>query len=247
MKGYELAQDHEIIKRIPVAIVLRCKAVQGLTHDPKVVSLMSKTMLALSKLIDGVVLGYCYSDKICLLMNSRNADPWMGNNVQKIASSAAAWGTYEMTLAHWEMENSPELNGPPVFSAKVFGLPDISEAINFFVYHQLRCEHDSVVTAATANFPSHKLSDVLEGKSKQERIEALRAYGIDFESMPSAFRFGIGAYLIPKLQESKGPQQEISHRWFLDLDIPYFEDNQDFLRTIIRTGSDIFKPERDLK
>jgi tRNA(His) 5'-end guanylyltransferase len=54
-------------------------------------------------------------------------------------------------------------------------------------------------------------------------------------------RTGSATYKIPKLEN------DLKKKWFLNDDIPLFKENKEIIISILKNGSDIFRPERDLK
>ena len=90
----------------------------------------------------------------------------------------------------------------------------------------------------------HDTFTFLEDKDMNDRKQILEDAGFDFESLPSVFRHGSAAYIAPKLVDI-GRGQVTRHKWLLDFNIPLFADSKGWLGTIMTTGSDIFRPERD--
>lgn len=253
---YEASYRQHIIERIPVVIKIDgrnfSRATKN-THKPfckKTMALLNGTMLALAKKIDGVVFGYQYMDKIILILrNDRNSeeDPWFGNECQKMASVSSSIATYECLSQLWAMSEAPQLEGEITFSSHVFGVPSINEAINYLLYRQFRCMQSAVNDAVqSVLWPRYgeKTNDILEDKNLDERRKILDEAGFDFDSMPSSFRHGSAAYLVPSLVNTM-QGQVTRHKWLLDFEIPLFTDSKEWLRTILTTGSDIFRPERD--
>jgi tRNA(His) 5'-end guanylyltransferase len=251
-KAYEAAYDQAIIARIPVVVKLDGRGFQKVTHksnkpfDDKVTALLGKTMLACVKAAEGAAFGYQYSDKIILILRndqSPNTDPWFGNHTQKIGSFLSSVATHEFVSALWQEEQPPEIEGPVCFSSLVFAVPNVTEAINYLIYRQLRCMQDAVNSTAYTH-----LADVdMSSKTIDERKEAIeKEAGIVFDDYPSAFRIGVGTYLTPSLIST--PRGQITkQKWFLNTELPLFSEHKDFLKTILTTGSDIFRPDRDLE
>lgn len=255
---YENSYSQNIIPRIPVIIKIDGRSFSRSTKHVqkpfchKTSIMLNNTMINVAKQIDGAICAYQYSDKIILVLrNDRSVDekPWFGNDVQSMCSATASMVTYEFLNQLWDVEEPPSLEGTLSFKVHVFGVPSIKEAINYLIYRQGKCTTQAVNEAVkTVLFPRYgKETNVfLEEKNFQERKDILKESGLDFESLPSAFRNGTIAYMAPELVETS--QGQISRRkWLLDFDFPLFEESQDRLHTILATGGDIFRPERDLE
>lgn len=251
MISYEESSSIKIIGRIPIVIKIDGRSFTRATkniHKPfckSTMAILNGTMLSLVKQIDGAIFGYQYSDKIIIVLrNDRGEDetPWFGNEIQTISSVAASMATYEFMNKLWEIDNPPNIEGNITFKSKVFGMPNISEVINYIVYLQYCCMQYSInETVFTV------LGRNLDGIGIDERRKILDDAGISFDKFPISFRHGSIAHLVPKLISTN--QGEITrHKWELDFNTPLFVENKDRerLRTILTTGSDIFRPERDL-
>src|SRR5271157_1802251 len=151
--GYEDAYSQNIISRIPIIIKLDGRSFQRVTRNvpkpfcSKISAMFNGTMVSLAKQIDGVLFGYQYSDKIILVLRndrSQEEDPWFGNNIQKIVSVSASLATYEFMNQLWQMKEAPDLDGVITFSSKVFGVPNINEAINYLIFSQFKCVQTAI-------------------------------------------------------------------------------------------------------
>ncbi len=253
MISYEDSNTHRIIRRIPLIIKIDGRSFSRTTQNiqkpfcHKTMAMFNATMLALAKQIDGAVFGYQYSDKIFLVLRndrSEDEDPWFGNDIQSMCSTAASMATYEFMNQLWEIDNPPNLEGSIAFKAKVFAVPNITEVINYIIYQQYCCMQHSINETVCSVIGRR---DILDGADLDARKKILDEAGISIENFPISFRHGSASYLVPKLINTN--QGEVTHhKWFLDFDIPLFVEkkDRDRLRTILSTGSDIFKPERDL-
>ena len=253
---YEDSYSYNIISNIPVIIKIDGRSFARVTKQTqkpfchKTMALLNGTMLSLAKQIDGVLFGYQYSDKIILVLRndrSQGEDPWFGNNVQKMAAASASMATYEFMTALWEMEEAPSLEGSITFVSHAFGVPSIKEAINYLIHRQLRCMQTAVNESVySVLWPRYgrQAAAILEEKNLDERRQILENAGFELDSLPAAFRHGTATYLTPKLvQTSHG--QITRQKWLMDFDIPLLAESKEWLGTILTTGSDIFRPERD--
>jgi tRNA(His) 5'-end guanylyltransferase len=219
------------------------------------IELMSSTMFEAIKEIDGAVFGYQQSDEISfILRNDQELDtqPWFDNRVQKLASITSALVTYLFNGQLRSMGEPPNLAGQTIFDARVFTVPDYSEAVNNMVFRQQDCMRNALTQAVYAGLgKKHGKKNafhMIEGKSQEERLDLLlEECGIDFaRDYPLAFTHGIGAYRAPKMIETVHGKVT-RHKWIMDLNLPKFTEDRGFLLGIVTAGSDVFRPERDME
>ena len=249
-QSYESAYDLNIIPRLPIILKLDGWNFSRVTKDVekpfcnKTMALLTGTMIALAKQIENVIFGYQYSDKIILVLknNNPNYDPWFNNSIQDLCSVSSGLATDAFRTNYLNMKEPPELYGSFVFRTHAFALPDISETINYLIYSQISCYYEAVTNAALSKVPASDLHD----KGIDDRKNILNEFGINFDKFyPSEFRNGTKIYLTPTLIET--PQGQITkQQWLYDNKEINFVENKQFLNTILNTGSDIFRPERDL-
>jgi tRNA(His) 5'-end guanylyltransferase len=247
---YERAYDLNIIPRLPIIIKLdgwNFSKVTKSVDKPfcnKTSALFTGTMVALVKQIENVVFGYQYLDKIVLVLknNNPNYDPWFNNSIQDLVSVASGLATDAFRTNHLNMEDPPDLYGSFVFRTHAFALPDINETINYLISEQISCYQSAVTNAALSKVPASDLHD----KNIEDRKNVLAEFGINFDKFyETKYIHGTGVYLTPSLIKT-AQGQETKQKWLLDFDLVPFVDNKQFLNTILNTGSDIFRPERDL-
>lgn len=253
MISYEESTSPRIISRIPVIIKIDGRSFSRATkriQKPfchRTMAILNGTMLSLVKKIDGAVFGYQYSDKIVLVLRNdrgEEEDPWFGNDVQAMCSAAASMATYEFMTQLWEIDEPPELEGDISFKTNVFGIPNIIEVINYIIYRQYCCMQyaiDETVYSVIGR------GSTLDGVDIEDRKKILDDAGVSLEEFPASFRHGSAVYLTPKLVHT-AHGEVTHHKWLVDFEIPLFVEKKDreMLRTILTTGSDIFRPERDL-
>jgi tRNA(His) guanylyltransferase len=253
MISYENSTATKIISRIPVIIKLDGFSFTKVTRNiqkpfcHKTMAILAGTMLSLVKQIDGAIFGFQYSDKIIIIVRNdrrENEDPWFGNDIQAICSSSASKATYEFLTQLWQIDNPPALEGNINFKAVIFGLPNITEVINYLIYQQYLCMQYSINEIVYDIIGNRTITD---GTNLESRKKILEEAGISLDTFPASFRHGAAAYITPKLAHTS--QGEVTHhKWRLDFEVPLFVGDKDKerLRTILKTGSDIFIPERDL-
>ena len=253
MISYEESTSQKIISRIPIIIKIDGSSFTRVTKNiqkpfcHKTMAMLNATMLSLVKQIDGAVFGFQYSDKIIIVLRNdrkENEDPWFGNDVQAICSSSASKATYEFMNQLWEINDPPALEGNIAFKSIVFGLPNITEVINYIIYNQYCCMQYAINETV---YSVLGIRSVIDGTNIEDRKKVLDEAGISLDAYPTAFRHGSTAYITPRLV-STAQGETTHHKWRLDFETPLFavDKDKDRLKTILRTVSDIFKPERDL-
>jgi tRNA(His) 5'-end guanylyltransferase len=159
-----------------------------------------------------------------------------------MCSATSSMATYEFMSQLWEIENPPNLEGRITFKSHIFGLPNISEVINYIIYKQYCCIQHAI-NETIYNVIGR--GAIIDGIGIEERKKILNDAGVSLEDLPVSFRHGIATYTAPKLINT-AQGETTHHKWFLDFDIPAFVEKKDRerLRTILTTGFDIFRPDR---
>jgi tRNA(His) 5'-end guanylyltransferase len=249
IKSFESAYEYKIIPKIPVIIKLDARSFStnsGMDKpfDIKITKVFGKTMESMAKSIEGVVFGYQYSDKIFLVLKndkSFETDPWFGNDIQKINSISASMVTEEFRKNSISFD--VEFENQVLFSSKVFGISGAAECADYFIYSQLKCYQDLVNSTCQSKLKSvygDRLFSVLDQKTIEERKLLLLENDVDIDLYPPFFKRGMGIYISPTLvSTSKGQSTKLS--WNLDVSLPLFSDNKEFLLNIFSSGTDIFR------
>jgi tRNA(His) 5'-end guanylyltransferase len=258
-KEYEKSYDTSIIKRLPIIIRVDGRGFSKLTRNVpkpycrKISAAMAYAMFESIKVIDSGAFGYTQSDECSFILwpNNRDADPWFGNRIQKMCSVTASTFTYYFNDFISNSGNKPNIYGPALFDARIFALPSVSEVINNLIWRQQDCRINAVSSAAMAElgrkYGKRAATLRLQGKKTFERISILKQEcDIDFEEeYPSEFKMGIATYKAPKIVETSDGQKTRT-KWIIDTNPPDFINDRMFLLNYMHTGSDIFRPERDL-
>jgi tRNA(His) 5'-end guanylyltransferase len=255
MIEYEQSSSHNITRRIPVIIKIDGRSFSNVTKNidkpfcAKTMSILNGTMLSLLKQIDGAIFGYQYSDKIIIVLRndrSQDEDPWFGNSVQDMCSASASMATGEFMNRLWEMDQPPVLEGSLTFKSHVFGLPSVSEVVNYITHAQYCCIdyaiNQAVYTVLRGRYGNPE--SILNGVDVESRKKILDEAGVEINKFPVSYRHGLAAYQIPKLVATAHGQVNHS-KWLMDYNTPLFVDERKKISDIIKTGSDIFRPERD--
>lgn len=250
--GYEEASRYKLLSRVPLILTINGRSFS------KVTSLLDKPfckefaqciyscLMKVVQEVDGAVFGYCFNDEIVLVVKndqSLETTPWYDNDIQKITSIAAS-----MTTLHFNnYANSIDMNlhGDAVFTASVFAVPNITEAINVMVGKQQFAFQSSLQAACLyeliKKFNKNDIKEMLAGTSYDEKINLLhQECGINYNDYSIAFRRGIACYRAPQVVQFNGAES-IKNKWILDANIPIFTKEHSFLGQIFNSGSDILR------
>lgn len=240
MKEYEQAYNPSIVRRIPVVIRCDGKGFSKWTKkldkpfDEELNNLMSQTMLAVAAKIEGCEFGYTQSDEITFVLfndQSNESEPWFGNRLQKMASVVSS-----MVTAHFNSLTSKDTS-LAYFDARVFGVPNLQEAINCLIWRQNDATKNSVQSACyyevakqIGKKTARKKMHGLNGKQQQELL--FTETGINWNNYPTKYKRGTACYRELKILE--GIQGEFERRvWTLDENIPVFTQDRNFLYEIL--------------
>lgn len=155
---------------------------------------LSAMMIDLTKaLVDetGARIGYTQSDEISLVLvepPGKTTEGYFGLRAQKLASItaafASAWFTCELCR---DPARIAERRGQaPLFDARAWSVPSLTDAAAVLLWRELDARKNAITMAASA-FYAHR--DLLN-RSGEEKIEMLRARGVDFDAYPAFFRRG---------------------------------------------------------
>lgn len=138
----------------------------------------------------GARVGYVQSDEISLILERRHEEdalPFSGRS-QKIASTCASLATALFIRALYRSHPERALEGLPSFDARVWSVPDRSEAANAVLWRVQDARKNGVSAACrTVASPSE-----MRGLSGPEMIALMRDRGVDFETdIAEADRLGL--------------------------------------------------------
>lgn len=234
--------------RVPIIICLNGRAFgkgTELLEKPycnKFAECILSTTLRLCTEVDGALFGFQYNDEIVIVARNDQSPetvPWYDNKIQKIASVTSSIATKHFN----DCSTAIDLNlvGEPIFSAQVFAVPNIMEAINTMVYKQQYNFHTSIQFACfyelLKKFDKHAIKDMLSGLSIDEKIDLLnQECGVDFNNYPMHFRRGAACYKVPKATDGG-----VKNKWVINPELPIFTKDQSFLSNIFKNGVDIFR------
>jgi len=134
------------------------------------------------------LLGYTQSDEISLLWyaDDPKSQVWFDGRVAKMTSQCAALATmfFYRLLGASDLCRLCDLQ--PTFDARVWVVPGMQDAIDYFIWREADCTRNSVHMAASALY-SHK---ELHGKSVPDMHEMLHTKGVNWNDYPEHSRRG---------------------------------------------------------
>lgn len=251
IENYQLISDYKLLNRVPIIICINGKGFAKLTqllHKPycsQFAECILSTSLRLCSEIEGAVFCYQHNDEMVIIScNDQNNEttPWFNNKIQKICSIASSIATLHFNAC----VNAIDLNltGDPIFTAQVFAVPNITEAINTLIFKQQQNFHTSIQSASLYNllnkYDRSTIKEMLTGLSIDEKIDLLsQECGVDFnDNYSAAFRRGVGCYKVPKIIDGV-----MKNKWMLNDELPIFSKDQALLANIIKNGADIFRAD----
>lgn len=133
-------------------------------------------------------LGYTQSDEITLAWHSTNlkSQVWFDGRIHKMVSQLAA----HATLAFYdriEVLMPDYATRFPTFDARVWTVPNRTEAANAFLWREWDATKNSITMAASAHY-SHA---ELHGKNGGDKLDMLMAKGVNWNDYPPFFKRGV--------------------------------------------------------
>jgi tRNA(His) 5'-end guanylyltransferase len=194
MKGYELQEaGRRFLPLLPVLARMdgRCFSAftRGMTQpwDKRLSQCMQHVTLKLVR-DTNASMGYTQSDEITLVWHATDPESqiFFDGRVAKMTSVLASLTTlsFYLALQHYLPEYQIRL---PMFDARVWTVPNRSEAANVFLWREWDATKNSISAAARC-FYSHK---ELYGKNSKELQELLHAKGVNWNDYPTPFKRGV--------------------------------------------------------
>lgn len=246
MKEYEQVSRNHLTRRMPVIIRIDGKGFHSFTKgfnkpfDDILVSIMQNTMLELCENVEGCVMGYTQSDEISLVLcdyQTLETEAWFNNGVQKICSVSASiatsafnkhFRTAVMSVSGVYEKRIDKAN----FDSRAFNLPQ-EEVCNYMIWRQQDAVRNSIQSTAQAHF-SHKQ---LHGVSCDELLDMLKEEkSILWDNTPLHLQRGCCCIKSPVVLNENTEQQIIRNKWGIDLSIPLFTENREYIEKRIYFG-----------
>jgi len=243
---YESNYDFKLIKKLPLVINLNGRSFKKNTsllpkpYSTKFFEAICSSVIKLASEIDGTVFVYSFNDEIIIISKNNqtiDTEMWYDGNLQKINSAAASIATLSFYKAAEEF--GLNIIGDPTFISKSFVVPSISEVVNFLIYKQHQAYYSAVSFSCfyelSKKFDIDYVNKILLNTTIDDKIDILlEKCDIDFNDYPIPFRKGIGCYRIPKLVKKPNGENELKNKLFIDLNLPSFNKNQEFLYNILK-------------
>lgn len=200
MKLYErentpsvMPKDKPIVARLDGRGFSRFTKGMNRPYDSKMSSCMSNTAYHLIE-HTGADVAYTQSDEITLIwMSLEKGEMWFGGKLQKLVSNLASQTTLTFNQQikwigdNWENSFTEYLKRNPTFDARVWFVPNPTEATNVLWWREKDASRNAISMAAMAQF-SHK---ELHQKSSDDKLKMLEEAGVDFEQYPEFFTKGV--------------------------------------------------------
>lgn len=133
-------------------------------------------------------MGYTQSDEITLVWHQTKlaSQVWFDGRICKMVSQLAAQATLKFNQILNGGSMQPYAQRGPTFDARVWSVPNRTEAANVFVWREWDATKNSISMAA-----SHYYSDKeLHGKNGSEKQEMLFQKGVNWNDYPAFFKRG---------------------------------------------------------
>jgi tRNA(His) guanylyltransferase len=193
MKMYEMAEaGRRLMPLVPVLARIDGRAFHSFTKgmarpfDPDFSAAMIETTAALVHETNACM-GYTQSDEITLAWHSTDlkSQIWFDGRVCKMVSQLAAHATLEFYLAitrrRYECGSKK-----PTFDARVWTVPNRTEAANVFVWREWDATKNSISMAASEHYSDREL----HGKNGSQKQEMLFQRGVNWNDYPAYFKRG---------------------------------------------------------
>jgi tRNA(His) 5'-end guanylyltransferase len=211
MKGYESAEcGRRFMPLLPILARVDGRAFHSFTrglrrpYDPAMQACMVATAVALAEETNACMV-YTQSDEISLAWHASDSETevWFNGRITKMTSQLAALATLHFYRAI--LEHLPAYADKlPSFDARVWQVPTRIEGANAFLWREWDAIKNSITMAASALYSPKQL----HGKNGAEKLEMLKAKGVDWNAYPESFKRG--TYVQRRVVERPFTMEEIS-------------------------------------
>ena len=261
---YETVPKTKLMRRCPVAIRIDGRSFHSWTRgfnkpfDEILIKAMQDTMKYLCENVQGVVLGYCQSDEISLILvdyKKLNSSAFFDYEVQKVCSITASMATmafnkyfqkrvdgyFDDFLKLWNHDEKDEklfdsyyksIEKGAMFDSRCFNIPK-EEVTNYIYWRQLDCIRNSVQMVGQANFSEKELHK----KNREQIKEMLIAQkGINWDDLLVYQKYGSCCvkekYQCENVDIKDG--SVIRTHWIIDKNIPVFKgEGRNYIERLI--------------
>lgn len=193
MKLYEgIEADRTLIPLLPIIARIDGRSFHTFTkgmnrpYDIDLSNMMIDTTVQLVKETNACI-GYTQSDEITLIWYSPTFESqvWFDGRISKMTSLLAAHATlyFNKLLA---VKKPDYVDRNPVFDARVWNVPNKTEAANTLLWRELDASKNSISMAAHAYYSTSELHK----KNGSEKQEMLFQKGINWNDYPAFFKRG---------------------------------------------------------
>lgn len=193
MKLYEQVFDSSVVPNLPVLVRIDGKSFHSWTrqlqrpYDAKLFELFDQTTMFLME-ESNAILGYTQSDEISILLyNNGDSESqiFFDGRINKLVSVLASMTTaFFNRLVPEALPNKK--SHMAFFDARVFNLPDLNEAANYFLWRELDATRNSIQMAAQALYSHNQLYE----KNNDQMQDMLFQKGINWNDYPARFKRG---------------------------------------------------------
>jgi tRNA(His) 5'-end guanylyltransferase len=188
----EIESGRRFLPLIPVVARIDGRSFSSFTNgmDRPYDKVMSDMMIETTKRLveeTNAVVGYTQSDEISLAWHSTDirSQVWFDGRIQKMTSQLAAQATLHFNRL-LEVMYEKYYYRMPTFDARVWQVPNRTEAVNMFVWREWDATKNSI-TMAASHYYSHA---ELQGKNGSEKQEMLFQKGVNWNNYPTFFKRG---------------------------------------------------------
>ena len=267
---YETIPKTRLMRRCPVCIRIDGMAFHSWTKgferpfDEVLIKSMQETMKYLCENIQGVVLGYCQSDEVSLILvdyKKLNSSAFFDYEVQKVCSTTASMAT--MAFNKIFNKNTLDFISPEIFEdekikkiaashaeavrkgamfdSRCFNIPK-EEVTNYIYWRQLDASRNSIQMVGQANFSDKELH---KKTTNQIQDMLMTQKSINWNDFPTYQKRGSccikEVYYVGKngeevpVEDSNKDDVTKRSRWIIDKDIPIFKGEcRQYIENLIR-------------
>lgn len=242
MRKYEQSLDQVILPELYMAARIDGRSFTRLTkeichfeapYDPRFRDMMVNTVKALMDCGFRVIYGYTQSDEISLLFHPDEST--FGRKVRKYNSVLAGVASAAFSL---------QLGQQAVFDCRMIPLPTVECVQDYFLWRQEDAHRNALNSHCYWNLrkegaSGQEATKALEGQSVSFKNELLFQRGINFDTLPSWQKRGIGVVWkdIPKVgvnpltnEETETTRRELTTQMELPLRTEYAEYIRDLIQ-----------------
>lgn len=177
--------------------------------DDDFIDMMNETAKYVCENVSGCIMAYTQSDEISFIIRDNKndgTDSFFGYRLCKIQSLIASMATSKfnrMALIKWMRENNDDISKAPLyeFDCKAWNVPNVNDALGWYVYRQNDCKRNSIQQTAQTYF-SHK---ELTGKKCEEQVVMLlEQKSIDWNLFETSKKLGRMVYKTEVTGEHNG-------------------------------------------